>query len=113
MCGVRLEILQKDSPILAYMKVNHRQGGFQAAAKTIYLRPGPTYYEVAHEAKHAEQHKRLGPEQYSQQSRLGKEVYVYEELMKDKHRLTPAEIEHATGYINRLRKENGLLPLTS
>ena len=106
--GVKLEILQKDSPILVYMDATQKQGGFLADVKTIYLRPGPTYYEVAHEAKHAEQFKKLGAERYSLQSRLDKETYVYEELLKDKRNLSSAEVEHATGYINRLRKDHAL-----
>ncbi|UOQ53527.1 type VI secretion system tube protein TssD [Hymenobacter cellulosivorans] len=110
---VKLEILQKGSPILAYMDANNKQGGFQAEAKVIYLRPGPTRYEVAHEAKHAEQCKQMGLSLYVDQSRLQKEMYVYEELMKSKATLSPAEVEHATAYINRLRKDDGLPPINS
>ncbi|SHL84535.1 type VI secretion system tube protein TssD [Hymenobacter psychrotolerans] len=108
--GVRLEILSKGSPILTYMDQHKKQGGFQAGTAAIYLRPGPTHYEMLHEAAHAEQWHRLGADDYARQSRLQKETYVYEELMRQKPTLTPQEIKHATAYINDIRQASGLAP---
>ena len=82
--------------------------GKQAAAfdnqnGIIYLRKEPTMYQALHESHHAEQWKKLGVEAYNSQSRLQKEQYVYEQLMKNTEILSPSEINHAKAYIYFVR----------
>ena len=50
---------------------------------------------------------------YAKQTTLEKESYVYEQLLKNKTALSPAELHHATGYINKVRRDAGLAPLIS
>ena len=41
----------------------------------------------------------MGDEKYKAQSRLEKEQYVYDELMKNKEKLTDRQINHTKAYI--------------
>jgi len=52
-------------------------------------------YDAMHEGFHAEQWPKLGNEAYNKQTRLEKETYVYEQLMKNKEIVTPQQINHA------------------
>lgn len=76
--------------------------------KIIYLKHPPTVYEGLHESYHAKQHYKLGDEKYRAQSRLEKEQYVYDELMKNKEKLTDRQINHAKAYI--FKEKNGHWP---
>lgn len=87
------------------------RAGFDPKTGTIYLRKGATDYEAFHESKHAEQWKELGKENYLKQSTLEREQYVYDQIMKNKDRFSPAELEHAKNYINRVRNQHGVEPV--
>lgn len=110
--GVEMKVLKEGDEMLSMMRVLHMRAAFQASTKTVFLQPQATYYEASHELKHAEQCAQLGIEVYAKQTRLDKEMYVYQELMKERRQLTSAEIEHATGYINSERSKAGLQSLT-
>ncbi|WP_310397303.1 type VI secretion system tube protein TssD [Hymenobacter sp.] len=111
-CGAEIVVLKEGDDLLTTMRNLQMRAAFQASTNTVFLQSQATYYEAAHEIKHAQQCATLGVEAYAQQTRLDKETHVYEQLMKEKLRLTPAEIKHATGYINSERAKNGLSPLT-
>ncbi|TWP29924.1 hypothetical protein ETU09_02780 [Apibacter muscae] len=55
-------------------------------------------YVAMHEGFHVKQWGKLGYEEYNKQSRLQKEKYVYDELMKNKGVLTEWQINHAGAY---------------
>ena len=82
--------------------------GFDSSKKTLYLKKPPKTYDAMHEGFHAEQWSKLGDEAYNKQTRLEKETYVYEQLMKNKEILTPQQINHAEAYIYYV--ENGYWP---
>ncbi|MCV9934094.1 hypothetical protein OIU80_17570 [Flavobacterium sp. LS1R47] len=63
-----------------------------------------------HQSHHAKQHNQLGDEAYNKQTRLEKEQYVRDELMKNKEILTEKQINHAEAYIKSI--ENGHWPAT-
>lgn len=56
-----------------------------------------------HEGFHAEQWLDIGKEQYMNLSRLEREEYVFEQVMKNKHLFDKASIDHSIEYIERLR----------
>ncbi len=73
-------------------------------AGTIYVQKGATAYELTHEMMHAKQFQQLGYEAYWQkQTRLQREEFVFEELIKTKQQLSAIEIKHATDYIYSLK----------
>ena len=89
----------------------HQRAGFDFNNGKVYLRKGASGYEAFHEAQHAKQWKELGADAYKQQSRVAREQYVYDQIMKNKDQFTPEELQHATDYINRLRNDHGLPPI--
>jgi hypothetical protein len=90
---------------------DQQRAGFDYNTGKVYLRKGATKYEAFHEAQHAKQWKELGVDAYKQQSRVQREQYVYDQIMKNKDQFSPAELDHAKRYIDRLRNENGLGPV--
>lgn len=73
----------------------------------IFGKKPPSKYEVMHESYHARQHYKLGDEKYKAQSRLEKEEYVYDELMKNhKEQLTDYQISGAKKYLDEVREEH-------
>ncbi len=109
--GAELEVV-KDKRLIKEMDDAGAQAGFKAAINKLFVRKGATYYETAHEMTHAKHCAELGKEAYGRLNKLNKEAHVYENLMKEAHKLTSAEIDHAVGYINKVRKDFGLNPLT-
>jgi hypothetical protein len=88
------------------------RAGFDNETGTIYVRKGATKYEAFHEQQHAQQWKQMGKEAYQKQSRAQREQYVYDQIMKNKDQFSPAELDHATNYINRVRALEGLEPVS-
>lgn len=82
--------------------------GYDPKQKIMYLKKPPSTYQAEHEGHHAKQHNKLGDEAYNDQSRLQKETYVRDELMKNKEILTEQQINHANAYIKSI--ENGYWP---
>ncbi len=87
------------------------RAGFDPQKGKIYLRKGATDYEAFHESKHAEQWLALGKDKYLQQSTMQREQYVYDQIAKNKSRFSPAELEHAKNYMNRVRHDHGVEPM--
>ena len=102
--GVKVEVDLKKKVL-----ERNQVAGFDNQNGIIYLKKPPTMYQALHESHHAEQWKKLGVEAYNSQSRLQKEQYVYEQLMKNKEVLSSSEINHAKAYI-RAVKNNGIWP---
>jgi len=75
---------------------------------TIYLKKNATLYEASHEGAHAKQWSKLGKEKYNDQTRIQKEQFVFDELMKNKELLTLEQINHAEAYIFKVK--NGYWP---
>lgn len=90
---------------------DEQRAGFDNESGKIYLRKGATDYEAFHEAQHAKQWKELGPDAYKQQTRAQREQYVYDQIMKNKGQFSPAELDHAKRYIDRVRRQEGLPPV--
>lgn len=105
--------MSKSSPILKYMEDNGIRAGFSSLHSTVYVRRLVTYYELAHEMKHAQHWANLGEQQYNRLSTLQKETYVFEALMDEKHNLTSKEVVDAYRYLNKLRADYGMDPLSS
>ena len=85
-----------------------KPAGYNRETKTIYInkKPAKRYY-VLHESYHARQHYKLVDEKYKAQSRLEKEEYVYDELMKNyKEQLTDYQISGARKYLDEVREEH-------
>ncbi|OUJ67776.1 zincin-like metallopeptidase toxin domain-containing protein [Hymenobacter crusticola] len=108
---VTLIVLKKGSPVLAYMDANGMRAGFSAPQQTIYIRRDATYFELAHEMKHAKHWAQVGAQPYQDLSTLEKETYVFQELLREKHNLTSAELLDAFRYINKIRADQGMDPL--
>ena len=77
--------------------------GYDPKTKTMYLKKPPSTYEATHESHHAKQHYQLGDEAYNNQTRLEKEQYVRDELMKNKEILSEKQINHAEAYIQKVK----------
>jgi hypothetical protein len=116
------------SEVQAYKKAMNEQGinveidksgklpentraAFDNQTGTVYLRKGATQYEAFHEAQHAQQWKEMGKEAYNKQSRVQKEQYVYDQVMKNKDKFSQAELDHARDYMNDVRKAAGMEPM--
>jgi hypothetical protein len=99
--------------MLTMMRSMRRRAAFQASTNTVFLQPQATFYEVSHELAHAQQCAALGVGAYAQQTTLEKETYVYEHLLQNRATWTPAELSHATAYLNSERSKVGLASLTS
>ncbi|MGQ7484683.1 zincin-like metallopeptidase toxin domain-containing protein [Streptococcus suis] len=56
-----------------------------------------------HEGYHAQQWLDIGSENYQSLTRLQREEYVFDEIMKSKHLFDEASIQHSINYIERLR----------
>lgn len=90
---------------------DNTRAAFDPETGTVYLRKGATHYEAFHEAQHANQWKQLGKEAYLKQSRLQREQYVYDQVMKNKDQFSQAELDHARDYMNDVRRLNGMEPM--
>jgi hypothetical protein len=55
--------------------------------------------------------ERNGKDAYNKQSRLQKEQYVYDQIMKNKDQFSKAELDHARDYMNNVRARAGLDPM--
>ena len=91
-----------------FKQLRGKPAGYNRETKTIYInkKPAKRYY-VLHESYHARQHYKLGDEKYKAQSRLEKEEYVYDELMKNyKEQLTDYQISGARKYLDKVREEH-------
>ncbi|WP_243763798.1 zincin-like metallopeptidase toxin domain-containing protein [Bacillus sp. XF8] len=79
------------------------EAAFDFVNGEIYLRKNPSVINIHHEGFHAEQWLDIGKEQYMNLSRLEREEYVFEQVMKNKHLFDKASIDHSIEYIERLR----------
>ena len=52
--------------------------------------------------------EQVGEEVYKTLSKIDKETYVWEQILKNRHRWTKAELEDSLNYINRERKKAGI-----
>lgn len=77
--------------------------GFDPYIGRIVLRRNPTYLSAMHESYHARQWKELGKENYLKQSRLDREEYVYNEILKNKNKFSEAEVLYSMRYIYKVR----------
>ena len=84
----------------------------------MYVRPGVTEYELAHESFHMFQHEALGQGYFMSgmektAANLIREQYVFDQMIEPSvwNSLTRAEQEHAIGYIRRLGGDTrGMVP---
>ncbi|KWU66030.1 hypothetical protein AWW70_00300 [Bacillus mycoides] len=79
------------------------EAAFDFVNGDIYLKKKPSVINMHHEGFHAEQWLDIGKEQYMNLSRLEREEYVFEQVMKNKHLFDKASIDHSIDYIERLR----------
>ncbi|HEY2495016.1 MAG TPA: zincin-like metallopeptidase toxin domain-containing protein [Paenibacillus sp.] len=77
--------------------------GFDPYTGGIILRRDPTYLGVIHESYHAKQWTQLGKENYLKQSRLEREEYVYNEILKNKDKFSEGEVLYSMRYIYKVR----------
>ncbi|WP_306643625.1 zincin-like metallopeptidase toxin domain-containing protein, partial [Bacillus toyonensis] len=82
---------------------NNVEAAFDFVNGDIYLKKKPSVINMHHEGFHAEQWLDIGKEQYVNLSRLEREEYVFEQVMKNKHLFDKASIDHSIEYIERLR----------
>ena len=85
----------------------------------MVLREGATFLSLFHEYKHFEHFKKLGLEKYQALGGgkgtlgdWGKEQYVFDEIIKNKHLFTKGELQESLRYINVVRTRIGEAPLT-
>uniref|UniRef100_UPI000462E433 zincin-like metallopeptidase toxin domain-containing protein n=1 Tax=Streptococcus suis TaxID=1307 RepID=UPI000462E433 len=79
------------------------EAGFDNINGVIYIRKDPTKINLYHEGYHAQQWLDIGSENYQNLTRLQREEYVFDEIMKNKHLFDEASIQHSINYIERLR----------
>ncbi|MBL6503475.1 hypothetical protein JNE31_03660 [Streptococcus suis] len=79
------------------------EAGFDNINGVIYIRKSPTKINLYHEGYHAQQWLDIGSENYQSLTRLQREEYVFDEIMKNKHLFDEASIQHSINYIERLR----------
>lgn len=83
--------------------------GFEAAFDfgkgEIIIKKNPSVINLYHEGYHAEQWLDIGKEAYMKLSRLEREEYVFEQIMKNKHLFDDASLDHSLDYIERLRNK--------
>ena len=60
--------------------------GFDGVKKEIVFRRNATEFEVWHELSHLRQYQRIGPEAYSNLTRIQKEQFVFDLLENSKKR---------------------------
>ncbi|MCT4664210.1 MAG: hypothetical protein N4A45_03125 [Flavobacteriales bacterium] len=98
-----LIILPKGNKILG-----GKQAGFSPFSRKIYLQKGLTEYEILHEYKHLEEFMKIGEKEYKKGHKLlggspeeqlirtyKREMYVYKEILKQKHKFNAKQLEHA------------------
>lgn len=85
-------------------------GGFDPDTGQIVLRNEASYLSSLHESYHAKQYNLLGKEDYLKQTRLEREEYVYNEIMRNKDLFLGDEIFEAQRYIYFIRNGNWPLP---
>ncbi|MEK5029645.1 zincin-like metallopeptidase toxin domain-containing protein [Paenibacillus sp. FSL M7-1046] len=81
---------------------NH-EAAFDYGKGRIFIKKNPTVVNIYHEGYHAEQWLGIGKDAYMKLSRLDREEYVFEQIMKNQHLFDDASIKHSIEYINRLR----------
>ncbi|MWJ29728.1 zincin-like metallopeptidase toxin domain-containing protein [Saccharibacillus sp. WB 17] len=86
------------------------EGAFRPLTGQVVLRPNASFLSALHESYHAKQFRELGQEVYLKQSRLQREEYVYNEIMRNKAKFSSEEIYEAQRYIFFLR--NGQWPMS-
>ena len=79
------------------------EAGFDNVNGVIYVRKEPTKINLYHEGYHAQQWLDIGYENYQKLTRVQREEYVFNEIMKNKHLFDDASIKHSIDYIERLR----------
>ena len=99
----KLIVLKKGDPILSGHKA-----GFNPYNGNIYVEKGLTEYEIFHEFKHLEEFTLIGKDKYIEgMKRFGgnptddvirtykREMYVYNEIMKESKRFNKEQLKHA------------------
>ena len=109
----------KPNDLFRFMKDNDFVGGFNAETKQFILPrklidfekkiyENPTEIVIFHEMKHLEHFEEVGEITYKKLSKLQKETYVWNKILAERGKWTPAELEDALRYINRERKKAGI-----
>ncbi|WP_235617280.1 zincin-like metallopeptidase toxin domain-containing protein [Lysinibacillus mangiferihumi] len=94
-------------PVKVDKKEKILKGGYEAAFDygngQIFIKKNPTVVNLYHEGYHAEQWLDIGKDAYMKLSRLDREEYVFEQIMKNKHLFDKDSLDHSLEYIERLR----------
>ncbi len=111
-----LKFLEKDKKKLNFYKATGKEAGYQAEGNVIWVKKeNVTHFLITHEMFHAEERKLLGFEKYIKGSKASggspfddairtykRERYVFEKLMAQQQKLSPAEIKYSRDYINSI-----------
>ena len=100
----------KYDDLVNFMKSNKPPyvGLFHAETKQMVLLKNTTEIVVFHEQAHMKHWKDIGGVEYSKLSRFQKEMYVWNQINKNKKRWTKDELNDALNYINRIRDKHNL-----
>ncbi|MGN0386530.1 MAG: zincin-like metallopeptidase toxin domain-containing protein [Lachnospiraceae bacterium] len=82
-----------------------RAAGFDYATGTIYIKKKSGVIDLYHEGFHVEQYLDIGKENYASLGRLAREEYVYSRIMDSSSLFNEAELQGATNYITRIRRQ--------
>lgn len=80
---------------------------FDRSRGIIYVREGATRAEWFHEFAHARQWQQLGRKAYEEQGTWGRELHVFQEIMKNTELHNFYQVEAAKNYIRRLAQRLG------
>lgn len=115
---IKGEKFDNPNDLFRFMKDNDFVGGFNAETKQFILPrkfnfetkiyENPTEIVLFHEMKHLEHFEEIGEIAYKNLSKLQKETYVWNKILAERGKWTPAELEDALRYINRERKKAGI-----
>ncbi|TGV30858.1 hypothetical protein EN829_035365 [Mesorhizobium sp. M00.F.Ca.ET.186.01.1.1] len=96
-------------PVIVDKKGKVLKDGYEAAFNfgngQILIKKNPTIVNLYHEGYHAEQWMDIGKDAYMKLSRLEREEYVFEQILKNRHLFDEASIGHSLDYIERLRNK--------
>ena len=111
-----LKIADEGTELFAILKGN--RAGFNPFNQELIFQKGMTEYEMLHEYKHLEEFSIIGKDEYIKGMKdLGysleqdlirtykREMYVYNQIMKQANRLNKAELKHARWIIDKIIKD--------